>query len=117
MKEYSNTKYPVEYLVFKIDNPENIDKFIELDHKIWTAYLSTQKGFVSKEVWINSSNPGEVQTILIWENLECWKAIPKNELIEKDKEFTKAFGDKFEIARRIHLETNHGLFKVRHYEL
>lgn len=116
-KEYSNKKFPVEYLIFQIENPNSVDKFIELDHKIWTSYLSSFQGFISKDVWVNFNNPGEIHTILIWETMDDWKSIPLDGLKEKDKEFIKAFGEPFEMTRRIHKELNHGLHKVRHFEL
>lgn len=114
--EYENKCFPVEYLVFQLEDPDKIEAFISIDHEVWTTYLSSFDGFISKEVWINKSKPGEIHTILIWENLECWKAIPLEQLKAKDAEFKTKLGCKCEIVRRIHKEYDHGLFKVRHIE-
>ena len=64
---YKNKKYPVEHLIFNIEDTSRINDFIELDELIWTNELSKFKGFISKEVWINENNAGEIHTILIWE--------------------------------------------------
>lgn len=114
--EYQDRLFPVEYLVFQLEDPDKTEDFITIDHEVWTTYLSSFNGFVSKEVWINTQKPGEIHTILIWENMECWKSIPLDELKIKDKEFKDKLGSKCEIVRRIHKEYNHGLFKVRHFE-
>jgi uncharacterized protein (TIGR03792 family) len=117
MIDYKNKKNPVEYLVFKVEDENNIEKFIELDHEIWTKYLASYDGFISKEVLVNDENPGEIHTILIWREMDAWKSIPLAELKETTKKFDDAFGEKYEITRRIHSEYNHGLYKVRHYEI
>jgi len=108
-----NVKYPIEHLVFMIEDPENVDDFIILDEKIWTNELSKYDGFISKEVWINSNTPGEVHTLLIWRTMDEWKSIPLETLKEIDQRFKNAFGHRFEMIRRIHKENNHGLYKVR----
>jgi uncharacterized protein (TIGR03792 family) len=114
--EYENKCFPVEYLIFLLEDPDKVEAFISIDHEVWTTYLSSFDGFISKEVWINKNKPGEIHTILIWENLECWKGIPLEQLKAKDTEFKTRLGCKCEIVRRIHKEYNHGLFKVRHIE-
>ncbi|MGL5042897.1 MAG: TIGR03792 family protein [Culicoidibacterales bacterium] len=110
------TKHPIEQLVFRIENPEDIADFIECDHAIWTQFLATQDGYRSKEVWVNDDTLGEVHTILIWETLAHWKQIPELELRAKDEEFKKAFGRSFKMVRRIHQETNHGMHQVCRHE-
>lgn len=83
---------PVEQLLFKV-NPNMIEKFIETDHEIWTKALSKYPGFISKEVWVNDSVPGEVITIIYWSDMKLWKAIDHNELIETDMKFQEAMGE------------------------
>jgi uncharacterized protein (TIGR03792 family) len=113
---YYDKRFPVEYLIFQLADPEKVDDFITIDHEVWTTYLASFDGFISKEVWINEKKPGEIHTILIWENLECWKAIPLEQLKAKDFEFKEKLGSKCEIVRRVHKEYDHGLFKIRHFE-
>ena len=110
---YKNKKYPVEHLIFNVANTSRLNDFIDLDEKIWTYELSKFKGFISKEVWINDNNPGEVHTILIWETMDEWKSIPLEKLKEIDDKFIEAYNGEFKIVRRIHKENNHGIYKVR----
>ncbi len=84
--------YAVEDLLFKV-KPELVEKFIQLDHEIWTLQLAKYPGYVSKEVWVSEKNPGQVQTIIYWSDMALWKAIDHNELIETDRKFTEAMGE------------------------
>lgn len=105
----------VEYLVFEV-KPELVDRFIELDHELWTLYLKDMPGFISKEIWVNKSNPGEVSSILYWNTKEEWKSIPIEDLIKRDKMFTEAFGENnFKMIKEIHKEND--IYKVREYRL
>lgn len=107
--------YAVEHLVFEV-NPELIDRFIELDHQYWTLFLKEKPGFISKEVWVNQSRPGEVTTVICWNTLEEWKSIPEAELIETDKTFSQAFGqENFRLVKAVHADN--ALYKVREYRL
>ena len=107
--------YAVEYLVFEV-NPELIDQFIEMDHKYWTLFLKDKPGFISKEVWVNKTKPGEVSMITYWNTMEEWKSIPVEELIETGKTFAEAFGEKyFKLVKEVHKEN--ALYKVREYRL
>ncbi len=108
-----NVAYPIEHLVFKVEDPAQVDRFIRLDEAIWTTALAEYPGFISKEVWVNREVPGEVHTVLIWKSMEEWKSIPLEELKRIDRVFTATFDSPFAIVRRIHKETNHGLYKVR----
>jgi uncharacterized protein (TIGR03792 family) len=104
----------VEHLLFKV-KPELVDKFIELDHEIWTKQLSQYPGFVSKEVWVSKSVPGEVATIIYWSDINLWKAIDHHELIETDKKFTEAIGEgNAELYKAWHEESQ--FYKVTEYK-
>jgi len=116
MNNYQNKHYPVEYLIFQVADSTKIESFIELDDQIWTSFLSKQPGFISKEVWINENQPGEIHTILIWENMDGWKSIELSELKRIDQVFKQAFGSEFMITRRVHSEYHHGLYKVKHVQ-
>ena len=108
-----NVNYPIEHLVFQLDDSSKVNEFIRLDEAIWTHELSQYDGFLSKEVWVNADVPGEVHTLLIWKTMEDWKSIPLDKLKEIDQRFIATFGSPFRIVRRIHKENNHGLYKVR----
>lgn len=107
--------YPVEHLVFMLEDPESVDEFINLDHEIWTMFLAEYPDFVSKQMWVNDNNPGEVHSIISWKTLEGWKAIPVEKLKFKDKEFHDNYTKGFKIIQRIHVEHNHGIHEYSTY--
>jgi uncharacterized protein (TIGR03792 family) len=107
--------YAVEYLVFEV-NPALIDRFIEMDHHYWTLFLKEQPGFISKEIWVNKSKPGEVTAIIYWNTPEEWKSIPVEKLMETDKKFSEAFGEEnSKIVKCLHNDNE--LCKVREYRV
>lgn len=101
--------YPVEYLVFQLEDSSMIENFVELDHEIWTMFLKDFPSFYSKEIWINENNPGEIHSVIVWKDLKGWKSIPLDLLKETDKKFTSLFKSGFKITRRIHTECEGGL--------
>jgi uncharacterized protein (TIGR03792 family) len=105
----------IECLVFEV-KPDLIGRFIEMDHEYWTLFLKDQPGFISKEIWVNKSKPGEVTAIICWNSLEEWKSIPAEELIETDKKFSEAFGkENSKIVKCLHSDNE--LYKVREYRV
>lgn len=115
-KSKKNLMYPVEYLIFKVEDASKVDEFINLDSEIWTKYLAEKKGFKSKEMWINVNNPGEIHSIIRWKSLEDWKSIPVEELKEIDALFKVHFPTSFEIVGRKHKEFDHKFFLYDEYE-
>ena len=102
-----------EYLVFQVD-PDRVDAFIELDHEVWTGYMEQFPAFISKDVWINESKPGEVSFIIYWNSYDEWKSIPVEDLIEKEKEFDEIFGaENYELVGEYHKENR--WYKVSEY--
>jgi uncharacterized protein (TIGR03792 family) len=79
----------VEILRFMV-NPENVTRFVELDHDIWTKGLAAYPGFISKDVWLNTLKPGEITTVIYWRSLEQWEAIDHAELGTLDTCFEEA---------------------------
>ncbi len=79
----------VEILRFMVD-PDKVTRFVELDHEIWTKGLAAYPGFISKDVWVNSSKPGEITTVIYWRSLEQWNAIDHAQLTALDKRFEEA---------------------------
>ncbi len=116
MMEFYNKHYPVEYLIFYCRNEEEAKKYIETN-EIWTKALSKYKGFVSTTSYLNTNNPGEVHIVIIWETLEDWLSIPKEDLIRISEEFDKAFPYPYKNGPRLHNENNFGYHKVLHYEV
>lgn len=105
--------YPIEHLVF-MTNPDKVNEWIELDHEYWTKYLSTNSGFLRKEVWINEENPGEVHTLIWWKTMEEWKMFSEDDVIANDKKFTAALnGIKSEYTDLADVDQNQQLYKVK----
>lgn len=81
----------IEYLKFRVE-PQLREQFIQQDAAIWTAALSQNPGFDSKEVWLNPEDPSEVITVIGWRDRDQWKAIPEAELAALEQRFTDALG-------------------------
>ena len=91
----------VEYLVFEVA-AEDQTEFIELDDQIWTAALRKQKGFVSKEVWIDENHPTQVTLVTFWASYDVWKAIPHSELQATEARFKAAFARPYKLVKELH---------------
>ena len=92
----------VEYLVFRVE-PDRVDEFIQLENEVWTQGLSQQEGFLSKDIWVNESKPGEVSVIIYWKNFESWKGIPKEVTNRLTQQFDERFGaDDYQLIREVH---------------
>ena len=94
--------------------PEHRADFIKLDNEIWTPTLSKQKGFVSKEVWIDENRPNQVTLVTYWSSYALWKAIPHGELKATDERFKKAFGKPFKLIKELH--KTHRWFRIKKTE-
>ena len=58
--------------------PECIDKWVELDTRIWTSRLKVSEGFLGKEIWISRDVPGEITVIIYWEDYDIWQSHDKS---------------------------------------
>lgn len=97
----------IEWLKFQV--PQEVrEKFIQKDNEIWTAYLSKQKGFLGKEVWINPKSPTEVVLVVHWASREDWSAVPKEGLDKTEQLFSQAMGTSYPI-------TEAGEYQVRKF--
>lgn len=104
----------VEYLVFEVD-PERVDEFVRLENEIWTNGLMQQDGFLSKDIWVNESKPGEVSVIIHWKDFDSWKSIPKKVTDQLTQRFDDQFGaDNYRIIREVH--GHNRLVRVSHTE-
>jgi uncharacterized protein (TIGR03792 family) len=82
----------IEWLKFRV-SPELREKFIQKDAEIWTAMLASYPGFLNKEVWTDPKTPTEIVLIIRWANLEAWKSIPLERLVQTEQLFAQEFGD------------------------
>ena len=104
----------VEFLVFEM-SPEHRETFVKIDHQIWTDTLSKQKGFVSKEVWIDDKKPGQVTFVTYWKSYQHWKSIPHEELGATNQRFIKAFGHPFKLIKELHKQ--HRWHRIKYTKL
>lgn len=69
----------IEFLTFDVPDSER-SEWLQVEEQHWSRFLERQDGFVNKQIWENSDNPGKVHAVIWWESMEQWKAIPKDEL-------------------------------------
>jgi uncharacterized protein (TIGR03792 family) len=81
----------IEWLKYKVPRDES-KIFLNTDANIWTAMLSRQPGFISKQTWLNPEQPEEVNLVICWQSKKHWKAISKTLLQETDKKFVETVG-------------------------
>jgi uncharacterized protein (TIGR03792 family) len=81
----------IEWLRFRVKT-ELRELFIERDREIWVTGLSKKKGYLGKEVWIDSesstgraSEDSDVIFVIRWESMEDWKAVPQAEIDNLNK--------------------------------
>lgn len=104
----------IEQLLFKV-RPDMVQKFLELDNEIWTKKLATYPGYVSKEVWVSQTVPGDIITMIYWSDIKLWEAIDQNELVEVDRRFYEAMGEgTFKFYKALHEENQ--FFKISEYK-
>lgn len=75
----------VEFLTFTVQ-PADQAAWISADERVWTSFLRRQRGFVSKQVWTDRSDPHLVHAVITWADEESWKSIPADELARTDDE-------------------------------
>lgn len=117
----NNERRPVEVLVFKMD-PAVVEEFIEIDHDVWTLGEAHTPGldripFLSKEVWLDDSKPGEVTLIFVWEDQELWDAVGEPTFQQSLQEvFDQRFPHPIELIAAHHEESNFGIHRVSRFE-
>jgi len=74
----------IEFLTFNV--PIEIrEKWESLDSEVWTTFLSTQEGFVKKELWQSPENEDELHAVIWWEDKESWAAISSEQISKVDE--------------------------------
>ena len=124
MNKYSyvaGEERPVEVLVFRMD-PAVVDEFIRVAHEVWTlgeAQMEelTDIPFLSKEVWLDSSKPGEVTIVFVWDTQEAWDTVGDSEFQKKlQDEFDSRFPHPVELIAAPHEDSNFGIHRVTRFE-
>lgn len=124
MSQYSylsGERRPVEVLVFRMD-PAVVGEFIRIDHEVWTLGEAHMEGltdipFLSKEVWLDDSKPGEVTIVFVWDTQEAWDAVGNTEFQTKlQAEFDSRFPHPIELIAAPHEESHCGIHRVTRFE-
>ena len=117
----SGERRPVEVLVFRMD-PTVVNEFIRIDHDVWTMREAFMDGlaripFLSKEVWLDDSKPGEVTIVFVWDTQKAWDIVGNTEFQKKlQAEFDSRFPHPVELIAAPHEDSNFGIHRVTRFE-
>jgi len=124
MNQYSyitSEERPVEVLVFRMD-PAVVDEFIRVDHEVWTLGEAHMEGptdipFLSKEVWLDRSKPGEVTIVFVWDTQAAWDIVGNTDFQKKlQAEFDSRFPHPVELIAAPHEDSHFGIHRVTRFE-
>lgn len=114
-------RLPVEILVFRVD-PDHVEEFLAVDHDVWTLGEAALPGFdripfLSKEVWLDDSRPGEITIVFVWESMDAWTAVGAEDIQQRlQAAFDERFGHPAELLRAIHEERAMGIHRWSRFE-
>jgi len=80
----------IEWLTFEV-TPREQDEWLSLEESVWSRFLELQPGFVRKEIWIDENEPGLVNAVIWWENMDLWKAITADHVAAVDERMGDAW--------------------------
>jgi uncharacterized protein (TIGR03792 family) len=112
---------PVEVLVYEVD-PAHLDEFLRVDHEIWTLGEAFADGltripFISKEVWLDDSRPGEVTLVFVWESMQTWQTVDDEPLQSRlQARFDAEFHHPVRLVRALHEESDLGIHRWSRFE-
>lgn len=112
---------PIEVLVFRMD-PDDVDEFLRIDHEVWTLGEAATPGmgeipFMSKEVWLDDSRPGEVTIVFVWPTMAHWDEVADPDFQTRLQSiFDERFGRPYELVREIHDERDRGIQRWSRFE-
>lgn len=99
----SGERVPVEVLILRVD-PADVERFLEVDHEVWTLGEADTPGvdgvpFLSKEVWLEDSRPGEITIVIEWPSIDAWNAVDQPDFqAQLAAEFDRRFDRPYEIV-------------------
>ena len=117
----NNERRPVEVLVFRM-SPSVVDEFIRVDHDVWTLGEALMPGlstipFLSKEVWLDDSRPGEVTLVFVWDTQEQWDIVGETSFQQELQHiFDSRFPHPVELIRAPHEDSQFGIHRVTRFE-
>lgn len=92
----------VEFLTFVVDSPDQ-DRWLVVEEREWSRFLSTRQGFVRKEMWRSHEDPTTIHAVIWWESLETWEAVTPAAVESVDRGMgrwlRKAAGVGFDVIR------------------
>lgn len=124
MTSYSyvvNERRPVEVLVFRMD-PHVVEQFIVVDHEVWTLGEAQMAGlsripFLSKEVWLDDSKPGEVTIVFVWDTQAEWDIVGEPLFQQRlQAAFNARFPHPVELIAAPHEDSHFGIHRVTRFE-
>ncbi len=74
----------IEFLTFDV-NAEEREEWLAVEEQTWSRFLERQAGFVSKQIWSEQGNPGQVHAMICWTDEASWHAIPTDEMEAVDQ--------------------------------
>ncbi|MCX6540887.1 MAG: TIGR03792 family protein, partial [Actinobacteria bacterium] len=73
--------------------------------------------FVSKEVWLDDSRPGEVTLVFVWESMAAWQTVGEEALQQRLlAEFDARFTHSYTMVRAPHDDSNAAIHRVSRFE-
>jgi len=113
-------RLPIEILVFRVD-PAHVEEFLAVDHEVWTlgeAELDEHHiAFLSKEVWLDESRPGEITLVFVWESIEAWMRVGDGEVqAALQARFDERFAHRVELVRAPHEDAGFGIHRWSRFE-
>lgn len=112
----SGERVPVEMLVFRVD-PADVDRFLRVDHDVWTLGEADTPGidgvpFLSKEVWLDDSRPGEITVVIHWPSIDAWDAVDQPAFQRQlAEEFDRRFDRPYEIVQGVEASRRRGVHR------
>jgi uncharacterized protein (TIGR03792 family) len=117
----SGERLPIEILVFEVD-PADVDEFLAVDHDVWTIGEAFVPGsdhipFLSKEVWLDDTRPGEITLLFVFESREAWEHLDVEYLQQSlGEEFDRRFTRPYRLTRAVHEESDFGIHRWSRFE-
>jgi uncharacterized protein (TIGR03792 family) len=118
---WRDQRLPVEVLVFQVE-PEHLEEFLRVDHEVWTLGEAFLDGFdripfLSKEVWLDDSRPGQVTIVFAWESREAWAGVD-DEAVQRSLQarFDERFVRPVTLVRALHVESDFGIHRWSRFE-
>lgn len=79
--------------------PELRERWLAADEEVWTTGLSSESGFMGKEVWIDlGENGDEILLVIRWRSQADWDGVPKPRLEALDRAFRERLPEGWEIV-------------------